>query len=102
MRQTLKTDQRAGWSEYGQTLFFYLASAGEAPQLVEGKQKQKLLRTLTNAVIRIKPNEDASLTATLKSMEMELCSSLRRPSEFELSNGIRHAVVPIFACIISA
>ena len=101
MRQTFKTDQRTGWSEHGQSLFCYVANAGEPPRQVEGKEKQVLIRTLTNAIVRLKPDENASFTATLKNTEDELCNSLRRPTESELGDGIRHAVAPIFACIIS-
>jgi hypothetical protein len=101
LRQTFKTDQRTGWTEQGSVLFCYVAGAGEPARPVEGKQKQALLRALTGGVVRLKPDEDNSLTAALKGTETELCNTLRRPSESELREGIRHSVAPLFAAILT-
>jgi hypothetical protein len=101
LRQTFKTDQRTGWTEQGSALFCYAVGAGESARLVEGKQKQSLLRALTGGVVRLKPDEDNSLTAALKVTETELCNALRRPSELELRDGIRHSVAPLFAAILT-
>ena len=68
---------------------------------VEGKQKQTLMRALTGGVVRLKPDEDNSLNASLKGTETELCNALRRPSESELRDGIRHSVAPIFLAILT-
>jgi superfamily II DNA or RNA helicase len=101
LRQTFKTDQRTGWTEQGSALFFYAAGAGESARLVEGKQKQSLIRVLTSGVVRLKPDMDSSLTASLNATETELCVSLRRPSETELRDGIRHSVAPIFVGLLT-
>ena len=101
LRQTFKTDQRTGWTEQGSALFCYAAGAGEPARPVEAQQKQTLLRALTGGVVRLKPDEDNSLTASLKGTETELCNALRRPSESELRDGIRHSVAPIFVGLLT-
>jgi hypothetical protein len=101
LRQTFKTDQRTGWAEQGSTLFCFIASAEGEPRLIEGKQKQTLLHALTAAIVRIKPDDDNSLSGRLKDTEIRLCNSLRRPIETELRDGIRHSVAPLFAAIVT-
>jgi hypothetical protein len=101
LRQTFKTDQRTGWTEQGSTLCcFTLGAEGEA-RLIEGDQKRTLLRALTNGVVRIKPDDDNSLSGRLKDTEAQLCNSLRRPTETELREGIRHSVAPLLAAILT-
>jgi hypothetical protein len=60
-----------------------------------------LLRALIKGIVRIKPDDDNSLIPQLKNTETQLCNILRRPSEIELSDGIRHAVAPLFAAILT-
>ena len=102
LRQTFKTDQRTGWTEQGSALFCYSAGAGESARPVDGKQKQALLRAMTGGVVRLKPDEDSSLLGGLKDIEMQLWNDLRRPTEAELREGIRHSVAPLFASILSS
>jgi hypothetical protein len=102
LRQTFKTDQRTGWTEQGSTLCcFILGAEGEA-RPVEGEQKRTLLRAMTNGVVRIKPDDDNSFAGRLKDTEAQLCNNLRRPTETELREGIRHSVAPLFAAILTS
>jgi len=41
------------------------------------------------------------LSATAAETEAKLCNNLRRPSEADLREGIRYAVVPLLAATIS-
>jgi superfamily II DNA or RNA helicase len=101
LRQTFKTDQRTGWTEHSLALHCYVATPGEPPRLVEGHQKQQLLRALVTGVIRSKPDEETAPSVALKSIEGEIIGALRRPTETELRDGIRHAVVPILVGLIT-
>lgn len=101
LRQTFKTDQRTGWMEHSLALHCYVASPGTPPRPVEGDQKQQLLRALVTGVIRLKPDEETAPAVALKSIEAEIIGALRRPTETELRDGIRHAVVPIFVGLIT-
>ena len=101
LRQTFKTDQRTGWTEQGSTLCCFIVGAEGEARLVEGAQKQILLHALTAGVVRIKPDDDNSLSGRLKDTEAQLCNSLRRPTETELREGIRHSVAPLFAAILT-
>jgi superfamily II DNA or RNA helicase len=101
LRQTFKTDQRAGWTEQGIALCCFIATTDGVVQPIEGTKKQVLLRALTKGVVRIKPEDEEVLSPRLKDMEAQLCSSLRRPTETELRDGIRHSVAPTFVAIIT-
>jgi hypothetical protein len=101
LRQTFKTDQRTGWIEQGCALSCFVASPGGEARLIEGPQKQVLLRALAKGVVRIKPEDGADASMRLKDTETQLCTNLRRPTEAELRDGIRHSVAPLFAAIIT-
>ena len=101
LRQTFKTDQRTSWTEQGAALFFYAARADKSVNSVEGEQKGILFRALRDCIVRIKPDENIALPVAYNHIEEQLCSQLRRPTEAELHDGIRHSVVPIFLAILS-
>lgn len=101
LRQTFKPDQRAGWSEQGSSLVFFMGGVDGSPRLVEGSDKKLLLHALMHGVIRMKPENEDYLAANFKQTEFQLAENLRRPSESELRVGIRHAVAPLFMALIS-
>ena len=101
VRQTFKTDQRTGWIEQGCNLCCFVAGADGEVRLIEGQQKQILLRGLIAGVVRIRPDDDTCLSGLLKDIEEKLCNSLRRPSESEIRQGIRHAVAPLLVALIT-
>src|SRR5262249_23838286 len=96
LRRTFETDQRTGWTVQGSALCCFVATTDGAAQPIEGTRKQLLLRALTKGVVRIKPEDEDILTPRLKEMEAQLCSNLRRPTETELRDDIRHSVAPMF------
>lgn len=102
LRQTFRTDPRAGWAEQGNRLFlFSLGTEGE-PQLLEGRQKQQLMGAMKTLGARLKPETDDSLLERLRDLEAQLCTNLRRPSDMELREGIRHAVTPLFLAVFAS
>lgn len=64
---------------------------------MEGPDKAVLLRALFRSTVRTKPELDDGLLTALEQQEGELALGLRRPTERELRQGIRHAVTPLFA-----
>jgi hypothetical protein len=99
LRQTFRTDPRAGWVEQGSGLFLYsLGTTGEA-KLLDGRQKQEVVRLIQTLGARLKPENDGSQLERFRNLEAQLCTNLRRPTETELRDGVRHAVTPLLLAI---
>ncbi len=101
LRQTIRTDQLAGWAESGSSLSFYVIGSTPDPIPVEGMDRRRLFDGLIAATIRLKPETDDQLSASLLSSDQSLWQVLRQPTATELESGIRHAVTPIFAALIT-
>lgn len=101
LRQTFRTDHRAGWVEQGSGLFLYAVGTEGEPRLLEGQQKQAMIRALRSSGVRLKPDADESQGERLRQTEAKLCGSLRRPSDMEFREGIRHAVTPLFLAVFA-
>lgn len=99
-RQTLRTD-KLGWSEQSSSLVLYAVRSGEPPRRIEGSEKQALVRGLVQATVRVKPELHDGLLSEMRAQDAALAYELRRPTDSEVQSGIRHAVSPIFAAIVS-
>jgi superfamily II DNA or RNA helicase len=101
MRQTVRTDQQAGWVEQASALHCFLVEPGKEAAPVAGPEKGVLLRGIFGAGIRIKPEPAEALFQLLAQQEMDLANQLRRPSDREIRLGVRHAVTPLLAAVVS-
>jgi hypothetical protein len=101
LRQTLRADPQGGWLEQGAMLKCYFVSSDRAAMTIDGAQRAKLLRALFKAAPRLKPTEDESIVQLLQISECQLIEELRQPSEIEIVQGIRYAVTPLVAAIVS-
>jgi hypothetical protein len=63
---------------------------------------QQLMRAMRTLGARLKPETDDSLLERLRDLEAQLCTNLRRPSDMELREGIRHAVTPLFLAVFAS
>jgi superfamily II DNA or RNA helicase len=100
LRQTIKMDRMGGWLEQDQNIQCYITD-GEASAEVTGEDKRVLLLNLFNASVRKTPELAEKIERALISMEGEITQLLRRPSDNELTNQVRHAVTPLLAAIIT-
>ena len=100
LRQTLRSDQRAGWSDLGNYLHCYLVSADGSAQLLTVVEKPVLLRALFKSVIRTKADDAVPSLNALHKAETRLLHELRRPTATEISDGLRYAVTPLFAATL--
>jgi SNF2 family DNA or RNA helicase len=100
LRQTLRMDRMGGWLEQGHTIHCFLIGTNSNSE-VTGEDKQHLLRGLFRASIRKTAEPSENLVKSLIAMEREVTEHLRRPSDEELTNQVRHAVTPLFAAIIT-
>ncbi|MEP7274307.1 MAG: helicase-related protein, partial [Acidobacteriota bacterium] len=99
LRQTFRDDRSGGWTEIASDLSCFAVSA-TGREVVQGRQLGDLLRGLFRAVFRKTPAENEALLARLEVAEIELGTEIRRPSEEEMKNQIRHSVTPLFAAIV--
>jgi hypothetical protein len=100
LRQSLRTDPQSGWSEAGLSFYAYLSDLERQPILLEGQELRCFLRNLTSSTPRIKAPSVENVSIQLTTNEQELVQALRRPSEEEVSKGVRHAVWPIACGIV--
>jgi hypothetical protein len=99
--QPMQPLQQSGWQELSPRLVCYEVTTDGGARVVEDEQKRTLLRALLQASARIKPPADQKLISALTALELSLFQELRRPSDEQIAAGIRNAVTPLFAGIIS-
>jgi hypothetical protein len=103
LRQTVRAQPPAGWVEQGSSLHCVVLNPGSAPVHIEGEDKGELIRGLVDATVRVRPEGGAvseDLIASLRASERQIGEDLRRPSEAELADGLRHAVIPLLAAVV--
>jgi hypothetical protein len=101
LRQTVRTDLQAGWVEHGNSLHCYVVSeSGDAASL-EGEPRRRLLDGLFQSVVRTKPEHADALVQAIATHETRLINELSRPDEKDRLQGLRHAVIPLFAAIVA-
>jgi hypothetical protein len=99
--QPMQALQQSGWQELSPRLVCYEVASDGTTRELEDKKKRTLLRALFQASPRIKPPTDQKLISALTVSELGLFEELRRPSDEQIKAGIRHAVTPLFAGIVS-
>lgn len=100
LRQTLRSDQRAGWSEQASHLHCFLVNQDGSAVPLSAEEKPVLLRAVFKAVVRAKPESAPPVLAALAEAESRLLQELRRPRDTEISDGVRYAVTPLFAATL--
>ncbi|MBI3944332.1 MAG: DEAD/DEAH box helicase [Armatimonadetes bacterium] len=103
VRQTLQSLQ-GRHTERGTTLHLFLVPAQGEPCEAQEDERAVMVRSLVRAVRQREPlggRPEERLLQRLAITEAELWTQLRRPTEGDRSAGIRHAVWPIFAAIVS-
>lgn len=101
VRQTVRSDTRAGHVEVSVSLECFVITPGRDPVLVGGPSKRDLLHALFDATVaRVKPDPADPVVQALHRHENDLANQLRRPSDSEIREGIRHAVTPLLAALV--
>jgi SNF2 family DNA or RNA helicase len=100
LRQTLRADKAGGWLEQGIALHCFGIQANQIVELKD-EEKKLFLQGLFRSIIRKSAEAAEDLLPALASAEANLTEKLRRPTEEEMSAQIRHAVVPLFAGVIT-
>lgn len=98
IRQTL-FQERGRWAEKATVLRMFKLE-GDADSLeLDGKQRADLVRAC-QAVSRIKDPSGVDIRPDLLEREQCLLQSLRRPSDAEISEGVRYAVWPMAVIVL--
>ena len=100
LRQTFRT-QSLPWVEQGLSLHaFHVDAAGSWGEW-SGDDRGAAFRSLLGAVIRRDPSPDGPLHEALARCEADRVQQLRQLSPEDRQNGLRHAVIPLLAAIVS-
>ena len=98
VRQTLQ-QERGRWAERDTTLRMFSVGADGEPKELDSKQRADLVRAV-QAVSRVKDPTGFTARADLRDLEHDLLFSLRRPTEADVTEGVRHSVWPIAAVVL--
>lgn len=101
MRQQLRMEH-ASWHEGMLSLFCYVVARDGKPILLDGHDREQLLRGIFRATVRVKPDEGEALALSAAEHEQELMEQLRQITRDEFDEGMRYAVMPLFAAVVSA
>lgn len=100
LRQRIQ--QEAGlWTEKGLTMHACLVDSSGQERLLAASELAQLVRDMSKAT-RIKDPESLNLLPDLHLIEQRMTHSLRQPSEDEMASGVRFAIWPIAAVVLSA
>jgi len=97
---TLKQDGNGQWSEIGPSLHVYTVSETDTVEIA-GVEMGRLVRSLLHATVRKSPESQSPIVPALQKAERELINRLWKPSDRDLPLGIRHAVMPLLAAVVT-
>jgi hypothetical protein len=100
VRLTFKRDPDGKWSEMGPSMHLYRVRPHSTAE-VAGVEKGELIRALLDSTVRKSAGSKTDLSAALEKAEKDLTTLLWKPSEGELHLNIRHAIMPLFAAILT-
>jgi hypothetical protein len=100
VRETLRRDNNGQWSEIGPTLHLHVVQNGSAAEL-DGPGKGELVRNLLRSTIRKSGETKHPLSSVIGETEKQAITNLWKPTEEDLKAGIRHAVLPLFAAVVT-
>lgn len=98
LRQQLR-HEAGRWSEGMVELWIYSVDRESPPEEVSGEAKARLVRALS-ASTRVKDPLSVGIREDLPTLENELVSMLRTPSEDDIAHGVRYVVWPLAAVAV--
>jgi hypothetical protein len=98
-RGTFRTDELRGWTEHATELRFFAVSENETVEW-DKKAQRAFWDGVNHATVRAKKPKHDLLFDKIREAETTIASTLRRPTQDELSERKRHAVGSLLACII--
>ena len=89
------------WSEHGNELHVWAVPISGTPTEIVGAQLGTLLRGLFGAAIRTKADVDTDLAARMSAVESGLIEQYRQRTAADVDAGVRYAVFPLCAAILT-
>lgn len=95
-----RLEQEQGiWAERDLSLHCFSATPSGEPIELDGKQRASLIRA-SNLVPRIKDGGAVPLRADIVALEDGIFRSLKRPTDDQMSTGVRHALWPLATLVL--
>jgi superfamily II DNA or RNA helicase len=102
VRRTVRADSQGGWMDLGSSLHLYVVHESGRVIGVEPSEKRALVRGLWRGSIRAKPELSQPLKIAIEGQFEDLMGALRRPTQAEMDEKIRHAVMPLMVAIVTS
>ena len=100
-RIALHRDVGSGWVEYKNEFHLWLVPKTGTPFEIIGESLGQAVRTILAAGVRAKIDLDPALVGQMSALESNLIDQYRRRTEVDVTTGMRYAVFPLCAIIIS-
>ncbi|MBK6942989.1 MAG: DEAD/DEAH box helicase [Planctomycetes bacterium] len=101
VRRTVRADSQGGWIDLGSSLHLHVVHESGDVVDVGPAEKRALVRGLWRGSIRTKPELSAPLSFAIESQHDRLLEALRRPTQTEMDDKIRHAVMPLMIAVVT-
>jgi superfamily II DNA or RNA helicase len=101
-RIAIRRDPGVGWTEHASELHIWLVPQDGMPREVVGSEMAVFLRGLLAGAIRTKPELDNDLAARISAVESGLLEQYRQRTSADVDAGLRYAVFPICAVVLTA
>jgi len=100
-RVSVRRDSGSGWSEHKSELHLWLVPTTGTPAEVVGENLAHIVRGTLTASVRTKVDINLDLVACMSAVESGLVDQYRRRTESDVEAGIRYAVFPICAIVMT-
>jgi superfamily II DNA or RNA helicase len=100
-RVAVRREGGAGWVENRNELHLWMVPKNEAPSEILGERLGAVVRGILAASVRAKVDLDLELTAQMSAVEARLVDRYRVRTETDIDAGIRYAVFPLCAIVVS-
>jgi hypothetical protein len=100
-RMAVRQESGIGWAEHKTELHIWLVPRADTPKELVGHIAGETLRSILLASVRTKPEPDEGLYPKMAAAESGLIEQYRKRTEADVEAGIRYAVFPLCAAVIS-
>jgi superfamily II DNA or RNA helicase len=97
----IRRDPGVGWTEHASELHVWLIPPDGTPREVLGPEMASLLRGICAAAIRTKADLNDDLAARINAVESGLLEQYRQRTSTDVEAGLRYAVFPICAVVLT-
>jgi superfamily II DNA or RNA helicase len=100
-RVAVRREGGTGWVENKNELYLWIVAKDESPREIFGEHLGEIVRAVLMGSVRTKIDLDPELAARISAVELGLLDQYRRRTEADVDAGIRYAVFPLCAILVS-